>query len=120
MASIIRRPDSPFLWFKWRTASGQLRRAATQFRKDDPAQLKEAERALAMIAQQEENIRRTGEEAPLTLRRWAERWVEQRKREGLTSARDDEAGSACTFCRSWASASWATCARWRSARSSRR
>src|ERR1043165_2247511 len=91
MASILRRPDSPFLWFKWRTASGQLRRAATQFRKDDPAQLQEAERALAMIAQQEENIRRPGEAAPLPARRRAERWVEQRKREGLTSARDDEA-----------------------------
>src|SRR5262245_45619013 len=91
MASLYRRADSPYLWFQWRTADGREVQRATKFRKDDPDHIKEAERALAIIEQQEENIRRTGEKAPLTVRRWAERWLTDREERKVLSAKDDRA-----------------------------
>lgn len=90
MGSVYERKDSPYLWLQWRSAAGEKRNKPTRFLKGDPAHRREAERALEIIVQQDENIRRTGSERPLTVRRWAEQWVAERREDGLSAADDDE------------------------------
>jgi integrase len=76
MASTYLRPNSPFIWIRFKRADGKWYSANTGFRKDDPKAKKQA-KLLAKKKSLEEAIQRpaSGRSA---FNEWVEPWLEQR------------------------------------------
>lgn len=88
MGSIYERPDSPWLWLKYRDADGKRVQKATRFRRDDPQGRDHAEQVLRAIEAQVQAERRHAK-GTLTLAKYAGRWVADRIARGVSSAKDD-------------------------------
>lgn len=88
MGSVFRRQDSPFWWLAFYDV-GHRRRLVSSQTKDEL----EAKKLLASIERKVSAQEAAGavDEGPLTLERYATRWLKVRRDRGIASTNDDEA-----------------------------
>lgn len=89
MGSVFRRPGSRFLWIAYVDAAGERRQVSskTSDEKQAEALLDELERRVE--AQKDSGL--VEDSGPLTVGKYARKWVRDRKARGVGSANDDEA-----------------------------
>lgn len=77
MASTYERPDSPFIWFRYKDATGKWKAKNSGYRKDNPHDIRQAE----IVARQksvDEATTKILTPGRSEFRAWAAQWLEQR------------------------------------------
>lgn len=86
MGSVYRRGDSPSLWIGYTDAAGQRRLVSS-----GTADMEEAKRTLEQLELRVKAAKAAGlTQKVLTVRGYAESWLERRRARGIRSAKDDE------------------------------
>ncbi len=87
MGSIYRRGDSPFWWLSFIDASGRRRAVSSESQEESVARKLLAAVERKVQAEKESGLAAAG---PVTVERYARKWLEERRERGVASAADDE------------------------------
>jgi integrase len=88
MGSVFKRGDSKFWWVAFKDLDGKWRNVSSE--ETDEQQAKRFLKILERKVQAEFEAGITIDSGPMTVARYAERWIADRKKRGISSANDDE------------------------------